>query len=448
MSTIDSFVHSRLWPEHDPTHPLARGTLIAARYAYALLRELAAGEVSLRAMGLVYTTMLAVVPLLAFGFSVAKGLGVHRQLEPMLQQFLEPIGPRAGEISSSVIGFIDNVSGSVLAAVSVALLLITALSMAQKIESSFNYVWRVDRPRSFVRRLSDYLSVIFLGPVVMIFATGAVAALTSTTIVQRISTSVPFGELLARLDALTPYFIVGIAFLLLYILTPNTRVRFRPALIGALFGGIAWVSAGRIFAATIVTSTRFEAIYSGFAIVVILMLWLHISWLILLLGSQLAYFVQHPYQLRLPRRSGTVDNRIRERLALSIMLLVGRDFERPGHGWRAESLAAELRIARPTIETVMADLVSAGLLAESRNQRLLPGRDPHTISLADVVDAGRGLQVTDDRLAGDFWHPSVERAAGKLDDAVARELGSQTLADLVSDASRDGADGEEATLSD
>jgi membrane protein len=431
MATLDSFIRSRLWPDDGPRSRWGRGALIVARYVYALSRELGAGEISLRAVGLVYTTMLAVVPLLAFSFSVAKGLGVHRQLEPLLQRFLQPLGPQGNQISTSVIGFVDNVSGSVLAVLSIALLLLTALSMAQKIESSFNYVWRVDRPRSFVRRISDYLSVIFLGPVVMIFATGVVAALSSSALLQRLSAAVPFGNWLARLEAATPYVIVCIAFALLYMITPNTRVRLRPALIGAACGGIAWVSAGRIFAATIVSSTRFEAIYSGFAIVVILMLWLHISWLILLLGSQLAYFVQHPYQLQLPRRSETLDNRVRERLALSIMFLVGRDFKRPQHGWRAESLGAHLRAPRAVVDAVMTQLVDARLLTETSEQRLMPGRDPSTILLADIINAIRGADSDPTNRVDAGWDPAVERVAHELDQAIAGTLAGRTLADLV-----------------
>jgi membrane protein len=111
------------------------------------------GDLTLRAMSLVYTTMLAIVPLLAFVFAVLKGLGVHRDLEPILQGFLSPLGPRAGELTDRIIEFVDNVSGSALASIGIVLLLYTALSMAQKVESSFNFVWRVDHPRSFARRV-------------------------------------------------------------------------------------------------------------------------------------------------------------------------------------------------------------------------------------------------------------------------------------------------------
>src|SRR5690606_23400311 len=102
-------------------------------------------DLSLRAMSLVYTTILSIVPLLAFAFSVLKGLGFHRQLEPLLLNFMAPLGPQGAELTQRVIGFVDNVSGSALASVSIVILLYSAMSMAQKVESTFNYVWRVDR---------------------------------------------------------------------------------------------------------------------------------------------------------------------------------------------------------------------------------------------------------------------------------------------------------------
>ncbi len=152
MGRLEALIHRRLWPARRPTSRLAGAALTVGRYTYGVLRELFLGEISLRAMGLVYTTILAIVPLLAFSFSVAKGLGLHRQMEPLLREFLQPVGPRADEITANVVQFVDNVSGSVLAVLSIALLLVTAMSMAQKVEASFNYVWRVDRPRSLVRR--------------------------------------------------------------------------------------------------------------------------------------------------------------------------------------------------------------------------------------------------------------------------------------------------------
>ena len=177
MEQLNRRIRAWLWPPDLPAVLWRRNLLIVARFVYALIRELASGELSLRAMSLVYTTMLEIVPLLALSFSILKGLGFHRQMEPLLQSVLAPLGPRSEELTATIIGFVDNVQGSALAGVSLTLLLLTAFSLAQKVENSFNFVWRVDRPRSFGRRFSEYLSVMLAGPVIMSIAMGMLATI-------------------------------------------------------------------------------------------------------------------------------------------------------------------------------------------------------------------------------------------------------------------------------
>ena len=134
------------------------------RYPYALVRDVMRGDLTLRAMSLIYTTLLSIVPLIALSFSVLKGLGYHRDLEPVLYSFLEPLGDRAYELTAQVMGFVDNVRGGVLGSIGLVFLLYTVISMVQKVEESFNFVWRVEQPRSLGRRFSEYLCVMVVGP--------------------------------------------------------------------------------------------------------------------------------------------------------------------------------------------------------------------------------------------------------------------------------------------
>jgi membrane protein len=168
-----------------------------ARFVYALARDLAEGQLTLRAMSLVYTTLLSLVPLLAFSFSVLKGFGVHRQVEPLLYEFLQPLGEKGAEITEQIIGFVDNVRGDVLGGIGLALLIYTVISMIQKVEDTFNYIWQVQKSRSLARRFSDYLSVILVGPVLMVTAMGLLATISSSAAMQAIAEVEPFGSLLA-----------------------------------------------------------------------------------------------------------------------------------------------------------------------------------------------------------------------------------------------------------
>ncbi len=430
MQLLIEYLERRLWPTRSSGNEAAPWWLRMARYSFALLRDYLHDELSLRAMSLVYTTMLTIVPLLAFAFAVLKGLGFHRELEPLLENFMAPLGPRGAEITTRIVEFVDNVSGSALASVSVIVLLLSALSLAEKVEGSFNFVWRVDRPRSLVRRFSEYLSVIFVGPLLMSVAMGLLATLASATATGWIRSIEPLGTWIARLSSLTPYVMVIAGFTFLYVFVPNTRVRLKPALIGGVFGGVLWAGSGSLFTTFVVSISRTEAIYSGFAIVIVAMLWLHVSWVVLLLGAQLSFYVQNPDYLRLGERAESLANALRERLALSAMLLVGRDFATPGHGWRIESLAARIRVPRHLLAPVVGSLMDAGLLTRTNEQRLIPARDPRSIPVKAILDAVRRAE-SDSQSATDDWNPTVASLADDIERAIRDAVGPQSLADLV-----------------
>lgn len=414
-----------LWRDEASSGATTKVLRSALQVAVALARELAAGDLSLRAASLVYTTILSVVPLLALSFSVLKGLGVHRRLEPLLENFLAPLGPRAGELTARVISFVDNVEGSVLAGLSLALLLLTTLSLAQKIESSFNFVWRISRPRSLIRRISDYLSLVLAGPIVMSVALGLMAALTESSLLGRLRATEPFRNALALLGEATPYVLVIASFAFLYAYLPNTRVRFRPALVGGIFGGVAWVGSGYLFAAFVGISGRNEAIYSGFAAVIAAMLWLYVSWLVLLLGAEIAFFVQNPFWLRQASTGAAAAEKSHERVTLAAMLEIAQRFARGEPALKPAKLAERLRVPRYALEPALDRLDEAGLIERTRRGDVLPTRDLRRIDLAEIVRVARR--------SGDHWVGESERAriealTARVDAAIERELGTETLA--------------------
>ncbi len=171
-------LESLFWDPRIEGLPLVLKLAIKAlRFAYAVLRDIVAGNITLRAMGLVYITILSIVPAIAIVFSILKGFGFHRRLEPFLANFLLPLGEKGVELTTQVMSFVENVQGNVLAGLGLIMLFVTTVSMAQKVEDSFNFVWRVDRPRGLAQRLSEYLSLILIVPVVMITAVTLIAGI-------------------------------------------------------------------------------------------------------------------------------------------------------------------------------------------------------------------------------------------------------------------------------
>jgi membrane protein len=264
------------------------------RLFYAVLNDIAQGQITMRAMGLVYTTLLSLIPLLALGFSLLKALGVHNVIKPMLSRFLQPLGPNSQAIAHELISFVQQMKVGVLGFLGLALLVLMVLSMVSKIESDLNFLWQVKQARNLHRRIGDYVTVLVMGPVLLFAATALTTVASNDTTAQTLLTTGPLGVLTYFFSKILPYLLIGGAFTFLYIFVPNTRERFLPALAGGIFAGILWQTASLLFASFVSGSGRYNAIYSGFAIIVLLLIWLYVSWLILLIGGRIAFYLQHP----------------------------------------------------------------------------------------------------------------------------------------------------------
>ncbi|MGH8371381.1 MAG: YhjD/YihY/BrkB family envelope integrity protein [Gammaproteobacteria bacterium] len=404
------------------------------RMAHVMGQDLASGELTLRAMSLVYTTLLAIVPLLAFAFAILKGLGVQNQLEPLLLEFLAPLGTKAEEITGNIINFVDNVKAGVLGTLGLLVLLYTVISLVQKVEEAFNFVWRVREGRSITERFSHYLSVILIGPLFLVTAFGITATFSSHSVMQQVMQFGPLGHLLVILAKTLPYLLVVAAFTFIYIFVPHTHVQFRAALAGGVFAGVLWEFAGWGFAALTVSSTRLTAIYSSFAILIMFMMWIYLSWAILLGGAQVTFYAQNSELVRHGRGYKDIGGRTVERVALHIMYLLGRNYHDDRLPWSREELARRLYVPTDTIFDVLARLQDAGLVITISGSvhRYVPGRDMGTITLRDIIGAMRrnptGARDVDRHLRA---VQSVDQIMNSLDTAITESLGTSTLRELV-----------------
>ena len=400
------------------------------RNLYAVLRDIISGQLTLRSMSLVYTTLLSVVPLVAFSFSVLKGLGAHKNLESKLYTVLEPLGDKGVEITDKLMTLVNNVNGSVLGGIGLAFFIYTAISMVQKIEESFNYVWYVSKPRSFSRRFTEYLLILLLGPVAIAIALGTLASLQNEAIVQWAANNALVGPIFSATSKLTPFLVVTAVFTALYKYMPNTEVRFRSALVGGLTGGFLWATLGMVFAAFVANSARTQAIYASFAIAIFTLFWLYLNWLVLLIGSQLAFYFQNPAYMRIGRREPRLSNAMRERLALNIMLIVGSAFRDSNKSVNQRALSEELRIPSITVTPVIMALANKGLLTTLENDDLLPGREMSRMTLNDISEV-----VRIDGETGSYrdprWAGAIDSIGETIDAAVESTLGNKSLSDLL-----------------
>jgi membrane protein len=416
-------------PEQIGGRPL-RLVAMPLRCVYALLRDLARGDLGLRAMSLVYSTLFAIVPVVAVAFSVLKAFGYHRELEPVLFEFLRPLGDQGYQLTAQIMQFVDNVQGTLLGTIGFVFLLYTVLSTIQKVEEALNFVWHVERPRSFARRATEYVVVMLIVPALAVFAMVTLARLEASDVVARISglaSGLAAGE---ERSHFAPYLMIVGLFTFVYLYMPNTRVRPLPALVGALFGGVLWAAVGALFTRIVVYSAKTAAIYAGFAVVLLFLFWLYLSWLIVLLGAQLSFYVQHPEHLRTGHADIPMTGSLRERLALSLMHLVADRFVNGGARWTTNALADRLQVPATVLSEVIGSLESHGLVLAAEDETVVPARDLESITLAAILDAIRH-EVPDPRRPDLRPVAAADEAAQTADEALRASLRGRTLRDLV-----------------
>ncbi len=427
-----------LWSPRIEGLPLAlKLALKSLRFVYAVLRDVVTGDITLRAMGLVYITILSIVPLIAIIFSILKGFGFHRRLEPVIENFLLPLGDKGAELTEQLMVFVENIQGNVLAGLGLIMLFVTAVSMAQKVEDSFNFVWRVDRPRGLAQRLTEYLSLILIVTIVMVTAAALIRAVESNALVQQIAGIQPFGATLLLAGKLAPYLLVVLGFTLLYWFLPNTRVKLYAAFMGGLTGGILWATTGVLFATFVATSARTLSIYATFAIVILALIWLYLCWLILLVGALVSFYAQNPEHLRLGYRPASLSGRQQERIALSLMTMAAKAFRDGGDQPTLCEVADDLRLPGFLLSPVANRLVAAGLLRRTDRDHLYPQRDPGKIQVKAVLEAIRTPQTTD-VFPGGRWPQLVTDVSNRMDAAMDEALGGQSLYELLDNEAESG----------
>ena len=400
------------------------------RYPYAILRDLSRGQVNLYAMGLVYATLLSLIPLLAFAFAVLKAFGAHKELEPIILEFFKPVGAGAGDLTHRVMVFADNVSTGVVGSLGLALLLWTLLGTIKKVEDGFNFLWRVEHARSFARRVTEYIALLIVGPIVVVSFIGlSHHALDSAT--AGFGRYMPFWERLNEMAlGIAPFVMVTAIFTAVYMFVPNTKVKWKPAVIGGVTAGILWAVVGKLFTAFVVYTTRLSVVYAGFAIIVAALLWTYFGWLILLIGAQLSFYVQNRNYLRLGLTELRLSAVQREQITLKVMYLIARAYHDGKTRWSVDGLAHELGMPGIAISRIISSLESSQLITLTDDECLLPARDLGKISIQEIIDIARN-EKAGQVAPRPFKVPAIDSISAKMDEAWRKSAGETTLRDLV-----------------
>lgn len=405
----------------------------ALKIAVMVGRDFVDNLVKLQAMALAFKTLLSLAPLLAVVFSLLKAFGVHNRMEPALAEALAPLGEKGQEITALLIGFVDKMSASALGSVGFVTLFITVLSLMGTIEEAFNHIWRVKSSRKLTRRFSDYLSAILVGPVLVFAAVTITATLQNNAIVQALSSLQALGAVILVLLRLVPYLTLWGAFTFVYMFIPNTRVKLRSAVVGGLVAAVLWQTVGWWFAAFVASSTHYYAIYSSFAVLLLFLLWLQLGWVIVLLGAQVAYAHQHIHFFQGDRELLAHSPAGREKLALQMLLLVGRNFYHGFDPMSVSQIADQLRLPAGVAKEFMEMFMQTKLvLPLADGETFVLARDPETIGIKAILDcvrnSGKTIKIQVEQSKEEV---EVNGLLGSLDQSMAKVLDGKNLQQLI-----------------
>jgi membrane protein len=382
---------------------------------------------SLQAMSLTYSTLLSLVPFLAVMFSVLKAFGVQNALEPFLAQMLQPLGAGASEVTNTIINFVENLRVGLLGGVGVAMLFYTVVTLVAKVEDALNQIWRLPRSRTWAQRITAYLSVVLVGPVMVFTALTLTASAQSYWLVERLFEIGFVSYLFTLTTNIMPFVLLCATFTFLYKLIPYTNVRFSSALIGGATAGILWQLVGTAFAAFVANSARYAAIYSSFAIVIVFLIWLYTGWLIFLVGAEVAYFHQHPSAFLREALPGGKGHRFQEWLTLSALVEITRRHFSDRPPWQPTELAAYLGVS--SLENLIDEFVRGGILLRSAEpEGVALARPPESVTVKDILDTAGGLLTQEVKNGGPVADILLHR-----DQAIEKALEGITLKSLVAE---------------
>lgn len=438
-SKIIHFVTIDIWRIQQRDFSRARWFLIRQlRILIVAVRGLAEDKIQLRASALTFNTLLSIVPLAAVIFGVAKGFGFEKALEGYLIARL----PMHEAVITRVIEFarqlLENAKGGVIAGIGVIVLFWTVIRVLANIERSFNDIWGVQKSRSLVRRISDYLSLMLIGPFLVVLSSTMTIFISSQVrlILSKIALLNVFSPAIALGLKFVPLVMMWVLFTFIYIFMPNTRVKVWYGAVAGLIAAVLFQVFQIAYINAQIVITKYNAIYGSFAALPLFLIWLQISWLIVLLGAELSFAGQNVEMYEFEQTYQKVSHSFKRLLSLRIVHLLVQRFSHIDSGpWGetqiAHALGIPIRLARECLhELRAARVISQVTFDDERTVAYQPARDPEVITVQYVIDALEQEGIDDIPVARSKELKRIATCLKGFHDLIARSPTNMHLQDI------------------
>lgn len=339
-----------------------------------------------KASALTYSTLLAIVPILAIVFAIARGFGFANLMEQQFYQGLEGNTETARAILTFVDSYLSEAKSGVFIGVGLVMLLWTVVNLINNIEITFNRIWGVKKARTWYRMVTDYFSMLLLTPLLIVLSAGL--SIFMSTMLKQMDDYVLLAPVVKFLIRLIPYVLTWIMFTGLYIIMPNTRVKFKYAIIGGVLAGTAYQAFQYLYIDGQIWVSRYNAIYGSFAALPMFLLWLQMSWTICLFGASLTFAGQNIQNFSFDKDTRNISRRYKDFITALIMSLIVKRFVNGETAYSAEELASENHIPIRLTRQILDLLVTINFVSEtpaekkSEEVRYQPAFDVNKMNVA------------------------------------------------------------------
>ncbi len=396
LAKIKSFLATDIWSIRLTDYSRTRSFVLRQLRVIALaMRGYDEDSCKFRASALTFYTLLSIVPVLAMMFGIAKGFGLEKRVETEILERFKGQEEVAKNIVTFANSLLENARGGLIAGVGILLLFWSVMQVLGNIEHSFNEIWGVTKPRSLGRKFSDYFSLILVCPVLMAVAGSATVVVSSQArlLLEKSEFLNSLGPVLLLPLHLLPYCTLWVTFTFVFIFMPNTKVKLRAGLIAGVVSGTLFQVVQWAYINLQIGAAKYSAIYGSFAALPLFLIWLQMSWLILLFGAEIAFAVQNVHTYEFEPECRSVSHSRKMLLSLLITNVIVRRFCAGEPAWDAPEISRALEVPIRLVRQILHELVESAVLAEIRQQEedkevlYQPARDVETLTIKSIVDA-------------------------------------------------------------
>ncbi len=417
FTQLYTFIRYDIWRITE--NELTRTRKITYRFAKIIvlsIRGYIDDKLGIRASALTYSILFAIIPLVAIIVSIAKGFGVEKLIESSLQNTFIGQANLVPTVMNFVEKYLETMQGGLFIGIGIAILLWSVMSFFMQVENTFNSIWQVKKSRSPVNQFTTYFSIILIIPILIALSSGFSiyfnSTISQTHIYHVFSPVLKFGV------KFLPYFINWVIFTIIYIIIPNTRVRFKNALIAGISAGTAFQIFQTLYINGQINLSRYNAVYGSFAAIPLLLLWLQISCLIVLLGAEISYASQNTQNFEYEIDSKNISQRYKNFLTLFITHIIVKNFENQGPPLSSDQIAANYKLPIRLVNQILTKLVETKVLIEvfyesKRIKTFQPAIDINQLTVSVLFDklesyGSEGFLTNKNELLDAFWYKTLE----------------------------------------